>query len=73
MYVSNMIHMALKHLHRCIEAHFQQQSLQSSNGTLCLLIVYISTDYLNKLPARMPEVCEAVIAANRAFFDKSKV
>ena len=28
----------MKYLHRCIEAHFQQLSLQCSNGTLCLLI-----------------------------------
>ena len=35
--------------------------------------VEISTDYLNKLTARMPKVCNAVIAANGAFFDKSKV
>ena len=33
----------------------------------------ISTDYLNKLTARMPKVCNAVIAANGAFFDESKV
>ena len=33
----------------------------------------IFTDYLNKLTARMPKVCNAVIAANGAFFDKSKV
>lgn len=33
----------------------------------------IPSDYLNKLPARMPKVCNAVIAANGAFFDKSKV
>src|SRR4029434_6641870 len=31
----------------------------------------ISTDYLNKLTARMPKVCNAVIAANGAFFDES--
>ena len=30
----------------------------------------ISTDYLNKLTARMPKVCNA---ANGAFFDESKV
>lgn len=33
----------------------------------------IPSDYLNKLPARMPKVCNAVIAANGAFFDESKV
>ena len=33
----------------------------------------ISTDYLNKLTARMPKVSNAVIAANGAFFDESKV
>ncbi|KAM9358381.1 low-density lipoprotein receptor-related protein 8-like [Symphorus nematophorus] len=33
----------------------------------------ISPDYLNKLTARMPKVCNAVIAANGAFFDESKV
>ena len=33
----------------------------------------ISTDYLNKLTARMPKVCNAVIAVNGAFFDESKV
>ena len=33
----------------------------------------ISTDYLNNLTARMPKVCKAVIAANREFFDESKV
>ena len=33
----------------------------------------ISSDYLNKLTARMPKVCKAVIAANGEFFDKSKV
>ena len=31
----------------------------------------ISSDYLNKLTARMPKVCKAVIAANGEFFDKS--
>lgn len=33
----------------------------------------ISPDYLNKLTARMPKVCNAVIAANGGFFDESKV
>lgn len=33
----------------------------------------ISTAYLNKLTARMPKVCNAVIAANGAFIDESKV
>ena len=33
----------------------------------------ISTDYLNKLTARLPKVCNAVIAANGAFFYESKV
>ena len=33
----------------------------------------ISSDYLNKLTARMPKVCKAVIAANGEFFDESKV
>lgn len=33
----------------------------------------ISIDYLNKLTARMPKVCNAVLAANGAFFDESKV
>lgn len=33
----------------------------------------ISSDYLNKLTARMPKVCKAVIAANGGFFDESKV
>jgi len=28
----------MKYLHRCLEAHLQQRSLQCSNGTLCLLI-----------------------------------
>ena len=33
----------------------------------------ISPDYLNKLTARMPKVCKAVIDANGGFFDKIKV
>ena len=33
----------------------------------------ISSDYLNKLTARMPKVCKAVIAANGELFDESKV
>uniref|UniRef100_A0A3B1JK72 Tc1-like transposase DDE domain-containing protein n=1 Tax=Astyanax mexicanus TaxID=7994 RepID=A0A3B1JK72_ASTMX len=33
----------------------------------------ISPAYLNKLTARMPKVCNAVIAANGGFFDESKV
>ena len=33
----------------------------------------ISSDYLNKLTARMPMVWNAVIAVNGAFFDESKV
>jgi len=33
----------------------------------------ILTDYLNKLIARMPKVCNAVIAAKGAIFDESKV
>uniref|UniRef100_A0AAY5K0X9 Paired domain-containing protein n=1 Tax=Esox lucius TaxID=8010 RepID=A0AAY5K0X9_ESOLU len=33
----------------------------------------IPSDYLNKLTARMPTVCKAVIAANGGFFDESKV
>ena len=33
----------------------------------------ISSDYLNKLTARRPEVCKAVIAANGEFFDERKV
>ena len=33
----------------------------------------ISLDYLNKLTARMPKVCKAVIAANWEFFDESNV
>ncbi|CAJ0932299.1 unnamed protein product [Ranitomeya imitator] len=32
-----------------------------------------SPDYLSKLTARMPKICNAVIAANGAFFDESKV
>ena len=36
-------------------------------------VLLILTDYLNKLTARMPKVCNAVIAANGAFFDESKV
>jgi len=35
--------------------------------------VYISTEYLNKLTARMPKVCNAVIVANGALFEESKV
>ena len=31
----------------------------------------ISSDYHNKLTARMPKVCKAVIAANGEFFDES--
>ena len=33
----------------------------------------IYSDYLNKLIARMPNFCKAVIAANGEFFDESKV
>ena len=33
----------------------------------------ISSDYLNKLTARMPKVCKVVIAANRESFNESKV
>ena len=33
----------------------------------------ISSDYLNKLTARMAKVCKAVIAANGELFDESKV
>ena len=33
----------------------------------------ISSDYLNKLTARMPKVCKAVIAENGELFDESKV
>ena len=33
----------------------------------------ISSDYLNKLTARMPKVCRSVIAANEVLFDESKV
>ncbi|CAJ0600731.1 unnamed protein product [Cylicocyclus nassatus] len=33
----------------------------------------ISPAYLNKLTARMPKVCNAVIAANGGFFDESKL
>ena len=32
-----------------------------------------SSHYHNKLAARMPKVCKAVIAANKEFFDESKV
>lgn len=32
-----------------------------------------ASDYLNKLTARGPKVCKAVIAANGGFFDESKV
>ena len=33
----------------------------------------ISSDYFNKLTARMPTVCKAVIAAKGEFVDESKV
>ena len=33
----------------------------------------ISSDYLNKLTARMPKVYKAVIAANGELFEESKV
>ena len=33
----------------------------------------ITSYYPNKLTARLPEVCKAVIAANGEFFDKTKV
>ena len=33
----------------------------------------ISSDYLNKLTARMPKVCKAVIAGNGELFDESNV
>ena len=33
----------------------------------------MSSDYLNKLTARITKVCKAVIAANGEFFDESKV
>ena len=48
----------------------------SYNGVWELLLEAwgaISPDYLNKLTARMPKVCNAVIAANEGFFDESKV
>ena len=44
----------VQYLHRCIEAHFQQLSLQCSNGTMCLLIVIISVCSEGYLMIRKP-------------------
>ena len=67
----NLIELLWEQLDRMV-----RKKCPSSQSNLCEMLQEvwgeISSDYLNKLTARMPKVCQAVIAANGELIDESK-